>query len=91
MHGTAKLFSKNLLTKKEIYGIMQTEREVRNMRAKSMNHLSAKALEKLWQYGLHDTSKYRYVYNYDNDKVYRIEKSLLDTTEALNPENWIEQ
>lgn len=61
------------------------------MRVKSMNHLSAKALEKLWQYGLHDTSKYRYVYNYDNDKIYRIEKSLLDTTEALNPENWIEQ
>ena len=70
---------------------MQTEREVRNMRAKSTNHLSAKALEELWQYGLHDTNKYRYVYNYDNDKIYRIEKRLLNTTEALNPENWIEQ
>jgi hypothetical protein len=48
---TSKKSLKNLLTKEEICGIMQTKREVRNMRTKSMNHLSAKALEKLYQYG----------------------------------------
>lgn len=70
---------------------MQTEREVRNMRAKSMNHLSVKALEKLYQYGYYETAKYRYSYNYDKDKIYRIEKKMLGTTEAFDPENWIEQ
>ena len=50
---------------------MQTEREVRNMRAKSMNHLSVKALEKLCQYGHYETAKYGYSYDYDEDKIYR--------------------
>jgi hypothetical protein len=70
---------------------MQTEREVRNMKAKSMNHLSVKALEKLYQYGCYETTKYRYSYDYDKDKIYRIEKKMLGTTEALDPENWVEQ
>lgn len=70
---------------------MQTEREVRNMRAKSMNHLSVKALEKLYEYGHYETAKYRYSYDYDEDKIYRIEKKMLGTTEAIDPENWIEQ
>lgn len=61
------------------------------MRAKSMNHLSVKALEKLYQYGNYETTKYRYNYDYDEDKIYRIEKKMLGTTEALDPENWIEQ
>lgn len=61
------------------------------MRTKSIKHLSVKALEKLYQYGYHETAKYRYIYNYDKDKIYRIEKELLGTTEALDPENWIEQ
>lgn len=61
------------------------------MRAKSMNHLSVKALKKLYEYGHYETAKYRYSYDYDEDKIYRIEKKMLGTTEALDPENWIEQ
>lgn len=91
MHGTAKLFSKNLLTKEEICGIMQTEREVRNMKMKSVNHLSTRALEEIYGKYSYDTRKYRYIYIPDEDKIYRIEQNLLGTTEALNPENWIEQ
>jgi hypothetical protein len=88
---TSKKSLKNLLTKEEICGIMQTKREVRNMRTKSMNHLSTKALEKLYQYGCYETAKYRYSYDYDEDKIHRIEKKMLGTTEALDPENWVEQ
>ena len=47
------------------------------MRAKSMNHLSVKALEKLYQYGHYETAKYGYSYDYDEDKIYRIEKKML--------------
>ena len=43
------------------------------------------------QSGIHDTEKYRYIYREDENKVYRIDKELLGTTEALDPENWIEQ
>lgn len=70
---------------------MQTEREVRAMRKNSINHLSTKAVNELITTYSYDTKKYRYIYTPDEDKVLRIEKSLLGTTEALNPENWIEQ
>ena len=56
-----------------------------------MNRLSVKALEKLYEYGHYETAKYRYSYDYDEDKIYRIEKKMLGKTEALDPENWIEQ
>ena len=88
---TSKKSLKNLLTKEETCGIIQTEREVRNMRAKSMNHLSTAALEELEMTGTYDTKQYRYWYKADEDKTYRIDIKLLGTTEALDPENWIEQ
>ena len=89
-HDLKKKF-KNLLTKEETCGIIQTEREVRNMRMKSMNHLSTAALEELEMTGTYDTKQYRYWYKADEDKTYRIEKKMLGTTEALDPENWVEQ
>lgn len=70
---------------------MQTEREVRTMRKNSINHLSTKAVNELITTYSYDTKKYRYIYKPDEDKVLRIEKRLLGTTETLNPENWIEQ
>lgn len=70
---------------------MQTEREVRAMRNHSINHLSTKAVNELITTYSYDTKKYRYIYIPDEDKILRIEKSLLGTTETLNPENWIEQ
>lgn len=57
------------------------------MRTKSMNHLSAKALNRLYQTYSYDTKKYRYIYVPNKDKILRIEKSLLNTTEVLDPEN----
>lgn len=53
--------------------------------------LSLEAIKKIMAGEIYETKKYRYVYRPDEDKVYRIEKRLLGTTEALNPENWIEQ
>jgi len=61
------------------------------MRTKSLGHLSKKATVELFTCGTYDSKKYRYIYKPDEDSVYRIEKELLGTTEALNPENWIEQ
>lgn len=70
---------------------MQTEREVRDMKKNSVKHLSTKAMNELNTTYSYDTKKYRYIYIPDEDKVLRIEKSLLGTTETLNPENWVEQ
>lgn len=61
------------------------------MRIKSINHLSAAALEELEMTGTYDTKQYRYWYKADEDKTYRIDIKLLGTTAALNPKNWIEQ
>lgn len=55
----------------------------------TINHLSIKALRELEEIGSYDTAKYRYIMN--NGKCYRINKELLGTTEALDPENWVEQ
>lgn len=70
---------------------MQIEREAKPMKAKTINHLSTKAMTELEEVGSYDTQKYRYIINRDNDECYRINKELLGTTEALDPENWIEQ
>lgn len=58
---------------------------------KTINHLSIKALRELEEIGSYDTTKYRYVINRSNGRCYRINKELLGTTEALDPENWVEQ
>ena len=70
---------------------MQTEREARTMKAKSLGHLSMNAISKLYEGGIYDTKKYRYIASQRNGEIYRIEKDLLGTTEALDPENWIRQ
>ena len=57
----------------------------------TINRLSIKALRELEEIGSHDTAKYRYVINRGNGECYRINKELLGTTEALDPENWVEQ
>lgn len=58
---------------------------------KTINHLSIKAMMELEEVGSYDTAKYRYVINRGNGDCYRINKELLGTTEALDPENWVEQ
>ena len=40
---------------------MQTEREARTMKAKSLGHLSMNAISKLYNGGIYDTKKYRYI------------------------------
>ena len=70
---------------------MQTEREVRTMKAKSLGHLSMNAISKLYDGGIYDTKKYRYIVDRGDGEIYRIEKDLLGTTETLDPENWIKQ
>ena len=70
---------------------MQTEREVKTMKAKSLWHLSMDAIRKLYDIGYYETKKYRYIVDQCDGEVYRIEKNLLGTTEALDPENWIKQ
>ena len=45
----------------------------------------------LEEVGSYDTAKYRYVINQQNGECYRINKELLGTTEALEPENWVKQ
>jgi hypothetical protein len=70
---------------------MQTEREVRIMKMKSFWHLSINAISELYNKGIYDTKKYRYIQDKCDGKIYRIEKSLLGTTEALDQENWVEQ
>lgn len=57
----------------------------------TINHLSIKALRELEETGSYDTAKYRYVINQGNGECYRINKKLLGTTAALEPENWVEQ
>lgn len=61
------------------------------MKMKTLNHLSAAALEELKMTSTYDTKQYRYWYKADEDKTYRIEIKLLGTTAALDPENWVEQ
>lgn len=61
------------------------------MKMKTLNHLSAAALEELEMNNTYDTKKYRYWNKADEGKVYRINIKLLGTTAALNPENWVEQ
>lgn len=58
---------------------------------RTINHLSVKALRELEEVGSYDTLKYRYVIDQSNGGCYRINKELLSTTEALDPENWVEQ
>lgn len=58
---------------------------------KTINHLSIKAMMELEEVGSYDTKKYRYIINRQNGGCYRLNKELLGTTEALDPENWIEQ
>lgn len=61
------------------------------MKAKSLGHLNTKAISKLYDGGIYDTKKYRYIVDRGDGEIYRIEKDLLGTTEALDPENWIKQ
>jgi hypothetical protein len=70
---------------------MQTEREVKTMKAKSLEHLSMNAISKLYDGGIYDTKKYRYIVDQHDGEIYRIKKDLLGTTETFNPENWIKQ
>ena len=70
---------------------MQTEREVRTVKAKSLGHLNVNAISKLYDGGVYDTKKYRYIVDQHDGEIYRIEKDLLGTTETLDPENWIKQ
>ena len=58
---------------------------------KTINHLSIKALEELVKVGSYDTAKYRYIIDQGDGECYRINKELLGTTEALDPENWVKQ
>lgn len=57
----------------------------------TLSRLSVEALEELKMTGTYDTRRYRYWYRADEDKTYRINIKLLGTTEALDPENWVEQ
>lgn len=61
------------------------------MRAKSLNHLSIKAISELYNKRIYETKKYRYIVDQHDGEIYRIEKKLLGTAETLNPENWIKQ
>lgn len=57
----------------------------------TINRLSIEALRELDETGSYDTAKYRYVIDRSKGGCYRINKELLGTTEALDPENWVEQ
>lgn len=61
------------------------------MKAKTLWHLSINAISELYDKGIYDTKKYRYIVDQCDGKIYRIEKDLLGTTEALGLENWVEQ
>ena len=61
------------------------------MRAKSLGHLSIKAISELYNEKIYETQKYRYIVDQHDGEIYRIEKNLLGTTEALDPDNWIKQ
>lgn len=70
---------------------MQTEREVKTMKAKSFWHLSINAISELYEKGIYETKNYRYIVDQCDGEIYRIEKDLLGTAEALDPDNWIKQ
>lgn len=61
------------------------------MKAKSLWHLSINAIGELYDKGIYETKKYRYIVDQRDDEIYRIEKNLLGTAEALDPDNWIKQ
>lgn len=61
------------------------------MKAKSFWHLSINAISELYEIGIYETKKYRYIVDQSDGEIYRIEKNLLGTTEALDPDNWIKQ
>ena len=61
------------------------------MRAKSLNHLSIKAISELYNKRIYETKKYRYIVDQHDGEIYRIERKLLGTAETLDPENWIKQ
>lgn len=61
------------------------------MKAKSLWHLSINAISELYDKGIYETKKYRYIVDQRDSEIYRIEKNLLGTTEALDPDNWIKQ
>lgn len=58
---------------------------------KTINHLNIEPITELERTGHYDTRKYRYIIDWWEGKCYRIDKELLKTTEALDPENWIKQ
>lgn len=61
------------------------------MKTKSLWHLSINAISELYDKGIYDTKKYRYIVDQCDSEIYRIEKDLLGTAEALDPDNWIKQ
>ena len=61
------------------------------MKTKSLEHLSMNAISELYDKGIYETKKYRYIVDQRNGEIYRIEKNLLGTTATLDPENWIKQ
>lgn len=61
------------------------------MKAKSLEHLSINAINELYNKGIYETKKYRYTVGQRDGEIYRIEKDLLGTTEALDPDNWTKQ
>lgn len=61
------------------------------MKAKSLQHLSINAISELYDKGIYETRKYRYIVDKHDGEIYRIEKDLLGTTETLDPDNWIKQ
>lgn len=61
------------------------------MKTKSLWHLSVNAISELYDKGIYETKKYRYIVDQRDGEIYRIEKDLLGTTEALDPDNWIKQ
>lgn len=61
------------------------------MKTKSLWHLSMNAIGELYDKGIYETKKYRYIVDWHDGEIYRIEKNLLGTTETLDPDNWIKQ
>lgn len=61
------------------------------MKAKSLEHLGIKAISELYNKKIYETRRYRYIVDQHDGEIYRIEKNLLGTTEALDPDNWIKQ
>lgn len=61
------------------------------MKTKSLWHLSINAISELYDEGIYETRKYRYIVDQRDGEIYRIEKNLLGTAEAIDPDNWIKQ